>query len=221
MIALTGPVHDIASAKDLISAGQLVPLKIKGVQLNYPEDICKAFKKVEYADEIGWITTNPKRNNFIAKLAVKSKGTTLVLFRFIEQGQKLYDKIKELSPPDYPIYLIDGSVSKEDRESIRLAANSEQAIIVASFGTSAAGINLPAIENIIDAHPVKSKLTFLQSIGRGLRLKEGKTHCNLFTIGDNMTYKKKPNTTFTHFGERLRLLTEEGYTFDIVMIDFK
>ena len=221
MIALTGPVHDIASAKDLISAGQLVPLKIKGIQLNYPEDICKAFKKVEYADEIGWITNNPKRNNFIAKLAVKTKGTTLVLFRFIEQGQKIYEKIKELSPPDHPVYLVDGSVSKEDRESIRLAANAEVATLVFSFGTSAAGINLPAIENIIDAHPTKSKLTFLQAIGRGLRLKEGKTHCNLFTIGDNMTYKKKPNTTFTHFGERLRLLTEEGYQFDIVHVDFK
>jgi superfamily II DNA or RNA helicase len=221
MMALTGPVHEIASAKDLIAAGQLVPLKIKGVQLNYPEEICKAFKKVEYEDEIGWITTNPKRNNFIAKLAVKSKGTTLVLFRFIEQGKKLYEKIKELSTDGTPVYLIDGSVSKEERESIRLAANSENAILIFSYGTSSTGLNLPAIENIIVAHPVKSKLTYLQSIGRGLRLKEGKTHCNLYDISDNMTYKKKPNTTFTHFGERLRLLTEEGYQFDIVMVDFK
>lgn len=221
MTALTGPVHEIASAKDLIAAGQLVPMKIKGVQLNYSEEVCKAFKKVEYEDEIGWITTNPRRNNFIAKLAAKSKGTTLVLFRFIEQGKKLYEKIKEISPQDTPVYLIDGSVSKEDRESIRIAANSENAIIVASYGTSSAGINLPAIENIIVAHPVKSSVTYLQSIGRGLRLKEGKTHCNLYDIGDNMTYKKKPNTTFTHFGHRLEILLNEGYKFDIVMVDFK
>ena len=31
---------------------------------------------------------------------------------------------------------------------------------------------------------MKSKISFLQSIGRGIRLKSGKTHCNLFTIGD-------------------------------------
>jgi superfamily II DNA or RNA helicase len=220
MISLTGPVYEIASAKDLIAAGQLVPMRIKGIQLNYSDEVCKAFKKVDYDEEIGWITNNPRRNNFVSKLAVKCQGTTLILFRFIEQGQKLYEKIKELSP-ETPVYLIDGSVSKEDREAIRLAANSEDAKIIASYGTTSAGINLPAIANIIDAHPVKSKITFLQSIGRGLRLKEGKTHCNLFTIGDNMTYKRKPNTSFQHFGERLKLLTEEGYQFDIVMVDFK
>ena len=31
MIGLTGPVHEIASAKDLIDAGQLVPMKIKAL----------------------------------------------------------------------------------------------------------------------------------------------------------------------------------------------
>jgi len=220
MQGLTGPVIDIASAKDLIANGQLVPLKIKGVQLNYGPDVCLAFKKADYDEEIGWITTNERRNKFVSKLAARCKGTTLVLFRFRHQGEAIYDMVKALLPEGSPVYLIDGTVSKEDRESIRQAANAESAHIIASYGTTSAGVNLPAIENIIDAHPVKSKITFLQSIGRGLRLKEGKTHCNLYTIGDNMTYKRKPNTTFTHFTERLRLLTEEGHEFEIVNVDF-
>ena len=87
-------------------------------------------------------------------------------------------------------------------------------------GVFSTGINLPAIENIIISHPVKSKLTYLQAIGRGLRLKEGKTHCNLYDIGDNIAYKSHVNHTFKHFGERLKLLTAEGYDFDVVNLPF-
>jgi superfamily II DNA or RNA helicase len=221
MIALTGPVHDISSAKSLIEAGQLVPMKIKAVILNYPDEIKKAFTKVEYADEIGWITTNEKRNNFIRNLAARCKGTTLILFRFQEHGQTLYDKIKEAVGDLREVHLIDGNVSKDDREEIRLSSNNTDAIVIASYGTTSAGVNLPAIENIIIAHPVKSKITLLQSIGRGLRLKAGKTHCNLYDIGDNISWKSHVNHTFKHFGERLKLMTAEGYVFDIVNMDFK
>jgi superfamily II DNA or RNA helicase len=221
MNALTGPVHTIALAKDLIAAKQLVPLRIKAISLNYPLDICKGMKGVDYDQEIKWITQNPKRNNFIKKLALSCKGSTLILFRFIEQGQILYDTIKAAVGDTRDVFFIDGSISKEDRERIRLAANLSDAILIFSYATSSTGLNLPAISNIIDGHPVRSKLTFLQSIGRGLRLKEGKTHCNLFTIGDNMTYKAKTNTSYKHFGERLKMLLEEGYDFDMVNVEFK
>jgi len=93
-------------------------------------------------------------------------------------------------------------------------------MIICSMGTMSAGVNIPAVENIVNGHPVKSKITFLQSIGRGLRLKEGKTHCNLFDIGDSLAYKTKVNTTFKHFGERLNLLISEGHTFKRVTVQF-
>lgn len=221
MKGLTGPVYDIASAKDLISAGQLVPMKIKAIVLNYPQETCRAFTKIEYADEIGWITTNERRNNFIKNLAVKCVGTTLILFRLVAHGKELRDKIKKVVGDSREVFFIDGGVDKEERETIRLTSNNVDAIIIASYGTTSAGINLPAIENIIIAHPVKSKITLLQSIGRGLRLKEGKTHCNLYDIGDNLSWKSKTNHTFRHFGERLKLMTAEGYNFDIVNMDFK
>jgi superfamily II DNA or RNA helicase len=220
MNALTGPVYEIALAKDLIAAGQLVPLKVKAIQLNYSDEICAAFKKQPYDAELDWIVKNPRRNNFIAKLAKQCKGTTLVMFRFTEQGRYVYDKIKELVGDTRPVYFIDGGVSKEDRESARLAANQDDVIVVASAGTTKAGVNIPGIENIIDGHPWKSKITFLQAESSTNSLKKGKAHCNLFTIGDNMTYKKKPNITFTHFGVRMQLLAEEGHQFEIVPVNF-
>ena len=220
MESITGPVFEIATAKDLIAAKQLVPLKVKGISLNYPKDICKQFTKVEYEDEIKWVTTNPKRNNFLTKLAISCKGTTLVLFRFVEHGKLLYNKIKEAVGDTREVYYVDGEVGKDDREKFRLASSMSDAILVFSYATSSAGINMPALENIIIAHPIKSRITYLQSIGRGLRLKEGKEFCTLYDIGDNLSHKSKVNTTYSHFGHRLETLAKEGYEFTITNVEF-
>ena len=82
------------------------------------------------------------------------------------------------------------------------------------------GINLPAIENLIFAHPTKSSITVIQSIGRGLRLKEGKSKCTLFDLADKFTFGKNVNTTYRHLGERLSTYTNQGFTFKIINVDF-
>jgi superfamily II DNA or RNA helicase len=220
IIGLTGPVAEIAPTAKLIENGQLVPLDIKCIILKYSEDIRRAMKKVDYETEIKYIVISEKRNNFITKLAISCTGVTLVLYRFVElQGLVLYNKIKELT--DRPVHFINGDVTGNDREEIRIAANlSNNDIIVASQGTFAVGINLPSIENIIFAHPTKSKITNLQSIGRGLRLKEGKTSCMLFDIADDFSVGRSVNTTMNHFGERLKMYTNAGFQFKITTIPF-
>jgi len=221
MIGLTGPVYDIALTADLIKNKQLVPLTIKALVLDYPADICKAMKKVDYDSEIKYIVTNDKRNEFIAKLATLCKGTTLVLYRFVDlQGQLIYNKILAKAK-DRPVYFIDGAVKGSEREMMRLSANTDDnVIIVASVGTTATGVNIPSIENIIFAHPTKSRFTGMQSIGRGLRLKEGKDKCTLYDISDNFTSGKKVNTTMRHLGERLKMYTQAGFTFTMTHIPF-
>ena len=222
MQGLTGPVYDIASTKKLIENKQLVPLEIKALVLDYDDTVCKAISKSDYDDEIKFIASNSRRNNFIANLAVSCKGTTLVLYRFVDiQGKPLYNKISDKLGSSRPVHFINGDVKGDVREEMRLSANETDSIIVASYGVFAAGVNLPAIENIIFAHPFKSKITGLQSIGRGLRLKEGKTKCTLFDIADNMGYKKTINNTYRHFGDRLKMYTVAGFTFTITHIPFK
>lgn len=220
MIGLTGPVVHVINAAELIARGRAVPLKVKALQLNYSQEWCAAMKKADYDQEISWLALNPKRNNFIAKLASKLKGTTLVMFNYSDHGKTIYEKIQALVGGTRPIYIIDGSVKKEKREEIRLLAGLEDCIIVASLKTMAAGVNMPAIENIIYCHPTKGKIQYVQTLGRGIRLKKGKTHCNLYDIGDNLTHKRKPNNTFKHFGIRMETLAQEGHEFETVMVDF-
>ena len=220
MQGLTGPVYDIASTKKLIENKQLVPLEIKSLVLDYNMPACKAFSGSEYDDEIKFIASNIKRNNLISKLAISTTGTTLVMYRFVDiQGKPLYEKILSAAG-DRPVHFINGDVKGADREEIRHTSNKTDSIIVASYGVFSAGVNLPAIENIIFAHPFKSKITGLQSIGRGLRLKEGKLKCTLYDIADNLVYKKKVNNTYRHFGERLKMYTQSGFTFSISHLDF-
>lgn len=220
MQGLTGPIYDIASTKKLIDNGQLVPLDIKALVLDYNATVCKAMSKVEYDDEIKFIASNLRRNSLISKLAVNAKGTTLVLYRFVDiQGKPLYNKISQLAG-ERPVHFINGNVKGQVREEIRSTSNQTDSIIVASFAVFAAGVNLPAIENIIFAHPFKSKITGLQSIGRGLRLKEGKVKCVLYDIADNMGHRKNINNTYRHFGERLKMYTQAGFSFNITHLDF-
>lgn len=219
MKGLTGDVVEIVSAKELIDAGRAVPLKIKAIQLNYDEATCKAMSKVDYDGELEWLLSNPNRNRFLSKLAVSTKGTTLVLFEEEDHGKALYDLIKSLEKTRH-VFFINGKVKGKKREEIRLLANEEDAIIVCSLGTTSTGINLPSIENIIYGHPTKGAIRYLQTIGRGIRLKAGKLFCRFYDIGDNLTYKKKQNNTFRHFGIRMEHLSSEGHEFEIVMVPF-
>jgi superfamily II DNA or RNA helicase len=220
MKGIAGDVHEIATTSTLIENKQLVPLTIKAIILNHPDHVALAMKKVDYETEIKYIVNIENRNKFVAKLATQCKGTTLVLFRFIDQGTKLYDLISEKAT-DRNVHYIDGGVTGKDRELIRKNANTADDIIVASYSVFSTGVNLPAIENIIFAHPAKSAITIVQSIGRGLRLKDGKDKCTLYDISDNMTYKKKANISYRHLGDRLGTYTKNGFTYTIVNVDFK
>ncbi len=93
-------------------------------------------------------------------------------------------------------------------------------IIVASYGTMSTGVSIPSIDNIIFASPSKSMIRVLQSIGRGLRLNEGKTICNLYDISDNLsTSKSHRNHTLNHFDERIKIYSKEKFNFKLYPVD--
>lgn len=216
-----GPAYRVITTKELMDAGQVVGLKIKCLMLDYDDETKKLLKGADYQKELDFIVSNERRNNFIINLAKVSKGNTLILFNFIEkQGKPLLQLAKDKCA-GRPIFYIAGEVKVEERERIRKVLNEhDDAIIICSYQTTSTGVNIPSIENVIFASPSKSKIRNLQSIGRGLRLREGKTHCNLFDIADNFTIKSKMNTTMRHFKERIETYQEEKFEFKIKQIKF-
>jgi superfamily II DNA or RNA helicase len=216
-----GPVHKVTTTRALMDSGRLSNLNITCVILKYSDEIRKAQKNMTYQDEMDFIVSNEARNKFIRNLAVKSEGNTLVLFQYVEKhGKVLYEAIKNKAHDKRKIFFVYGGTETSDRESIRHITEGESdAIIIASFGTFSTGINIPSIENVIFASPSKSKIRNLQSIGRGLRLKEGKTHCNLYDLADDLHWKSWKNHTLNHAAERYKTYAEEQFEIKLVEVD--
>lgn len=220
---LFGPVYQVTTTKKLMDEGSVVNLKIKQLILKYDEETCKMFKGTEYTKELDWLVTNPIRNKFIRNLAISTTGNTLVLFNYVQKhGKVIYEDIKNKVHQDRPVFYIHGGVDTKDREEIRnVCSKYDNAIIVASYATMSTGTNMPSIENIIFAHPSKSKIRNLQSIGRGLRLNDGKNECRLFDLVDDLHWKSWKNTTLTHGIERYKIYTIEQFKIKIIEVELK
>jgi superfamily II DNA or RNA helicase len=224
LIGLMGPIYKVITTKQLMDAGQVTTLKIKALMLQHPEELRKQLKGMKYSEEIAYLVGCQERNKFIVNLAKACSGNTLILFNFVERhGAVLNDMISQkLDGSGRSIYFVHGGTDVEDREKIRLTVEKEDdAVIIATSSLFSTGINMPSIANIIFAVPTKSTIRIRQSIGRGLRLKDGKTHCNLFDIVDDLSCKSYINTTMQHFQERVKVYDSEQFEWELVKVPLK
>ena len=212
-----GGVKKVITTKELIDENTLAQFKINALVLTYPPEECKLVKDMSYQEEIDYIVSHSKRNEFIVNLTKHLKGNTLVLFQFVEKhGSILYDMIDDDTRKVFFVY---GGTDTQTREDIREITEKEKdAIIVASYGTFSTGINIRHLHNIVFASPSKSRIRTLQSIGRGLRRGESKDSAVLFDIADNFTHGSKSNFTLNHFMERINIYNEEEFEYEIERI---
>ena len=225
---LFGDIHQVTTTKKLQEEGKLSEMKIYFVTIKHKKESVQKFYKTygqeiqtsegkktvippTYADEVEFLTTNPKREAFIRNIALTFKGVVLVLFNRIEQGKDLYELIKEKSK-DREVFYIAGEVDADSREKIRnTIKNGNGAILVASVGTCSTGINIPGIETVILC-PSKSRIRNLQSIGRGLRIKEGKSGCTVVDIADDFSsYRRHKSYSIKHAAIRYALYMEQKF----------
>ena len=211
--------NEVTTTSKLVKEKHLSNLRIKCLVLNHPKE---HRSRRTYQEEMEYLSTNRQRNLFISRLAASLEGNTLILAQYIEkQLVPLCLMIKEKCE-NRPIHLIYGATPTEDREKTReLVEKENDAIIVASYGVYSMGINIKRLHNIIFASPYKSQIKVLQSIGRGLRLAEDKTECNLFDIADDMSYNKNRNFTLKHLEERVKIYSKQEFDYEIVPVKLK
>lgn len=206
-------VFETISTDELIKRGQVTNLKIKSILLKYPDSIKKLFPKVKYPDEMKYLIENKQRNKFIVNLANNLTGNTLILFNFIEHGKTL---LKLLEGREN-VHFITGDNSVEEREHVRqIAESTDDCLIVATYGVFSTGINIRNLHNCIIASPTKSRIRLFQSLGRILRLSNGKTVCTLYDIGDDLSWKSNRNHTLKHFMERIKYYAEAKLKYKII-----
>jgi len=211
---LFGPKYKAVSTKDLMDQGYVSKLKIKCIVLKYNESTSHAVKGKTYQEEIDFLINCDARNKFIRNLSLSLKGNKLVFFRIVDHGKTLHDLITRST--DHNVFYIDGSISGDTRESIRKAIEEEEnAILLASLGTTSTGVSINRLHHMIAASPSKSKIKVLQSIGRMLRQHESKEHAVLYDIVDDLSYKSHQNFTLLHFIERTKIYDSEQFDYEI------
>jgi superfamily II DNA or RNA helicase len=218
---ILGPAIQFIQTKGLMNKGLLAKLGIDCIILKYTDEEKQFIKKQKYIDELKWIVTNEKRNEFIKELALRTKGNTLVLFNYVEDHGKPLAALLEAAGTDRKIYLIHGKTEAESREYIRKVIDRESnAILVASFGTTSTGINIVNLDNIIFASPTKSIIRLLQSIGRGLRVSEKKKTLKVYDIVDDLCWKSHKNHIYRHFEERVKIYKKEKFDYTVHSMSF-
>ena len=226
MMARFGKLKRVASTKELMDDGDLAQLEIDCIQLKYEEEDIKIVKHLDYQKEVDFLISHPKRNKIMAKIAANQPGNVLMLFNYIQKhGEILYKLLEPLAEKrGKKLYYIHGKTEVEDREKIRQILEKENnAILLASFGTLSTGVNIKNLHFVMFCHPYKAAIKTLQSIGRVLRLAEGKVKAKLIDFADDLSYTtkggvKKQNLILGHFLQRLKLYVQEKFKYKIIVL---
>lgn len=191
-----GPVLYKAHAHELQDENYLAKINIVKIEfehLDRPDHIVnptydlKEFPTRMYTDEYHHLEAHEKSIDFIAELAKKAKGNTMILFDHTTHGQAMYNAI------DGNKLFVDGSVSMDDREDVKAGLETENDLVLVAqstcFGT---GISINNIQNIIICSHSKKLTKIIQQVGRGLRkTKVGDEYVHLFDCSHNYRYSER------------------------------
>lgn len=230
-MGLFGDIFKPVSTSKLMEDGQVTDLKINSIFLRYPDEFTVKMKGKTYQDEIKVITKATRRNKWVTNLALKlskKDENVFLMFKNIEHGKSMFEMLKEAGHEK--VYYVSGEVDTETRNALKvMAENGKGIIVVASYGVFSTGISVKNLHHIIFAHPVKSKVIVLQTIGRVLRKHESKSTANVWDIVDDMGVKPKSanakkkyvhiNFALKHALERIQRYADEKFNYVIKQVE--
>lgn len=158
-----------------------VPAKINFIRTNYipNEDIFDINGVMIFTKLITSLAEDKERNSLLINLAKKLPNSTIILSDRVNQLKFLHENLPNSIE-------IDGSTNKKNREqAIEKVRNGEIKILLASYQLAKLGLDIPRLENLILATPVKDLTVVVQSIGRVQRPFENKKIANVYDIVDD------------------------------------
>lgn len=231
-----GETETLITTKELVDRNQVAKPNLNIIMFEHPEWARKKLRKIinkererkkqerknptgtAYREEQKWLLSCPARFKFIENLVMSRAKNTLVMFNRVETlGVPLHEGLKpRLEAANRPLYFIDGSTDGEEREDIRqVMEKQDNAVWLASVGTSSEGISVKRIYNMIMASSFKSPVKILQSIGRGIRMVDGKDTCEIFDLCDDLSVGAFVNSSLNHIEERIKIYKAEQFEYKI------
>ena len=222
---LFGEPRQIVTTMQLMDRNIVARLRITIVKLKYPEVLGRKFRNLDYYNQCKWLDELPERNDAVVRLASSQKEAGLVLYKKISHGEELFARLREANP-DRVVYLVhsghfqrNGEMYKSFEELKPMLEQEKDSILVANYQLVGTGVSVKNIHYVMFAAPVKSYITTIQSIGRGLRVSETKRSVELIDIVDDMSYKARVNViqnyAMRHFEERFRIYNENGFDYSM------
>lgn len=214
LTGLFGEVFAPITTRQMIDEGSASAISVNGFVLKYTDEDRQKVKATTYQEEIDFIINHEGRNKFITNLSTFFKDeNTIVLFNRVEHGKLLYKMIsKKLEGTGRKVYLIFGGTAKDHRTEAKKNLETEKgSVVIASYGVFATGVSINNLHNAIFAHPTKSKIISLQSLGRLLRKHVSKAKARMFDLVDDLCWKKRKNYAYGHGEERLKFYAAEEH----------
>jgi len=162
---------------------------------NFKPDYTAVSANQRYLLELDFIHNSNFRYNVVKRIVGNLKNNCLILVDHIVHGDRMYNELRDLEGKE--VYFIQGNVEVEDRREIqKLMEKQNNIVCVAISKIFSTGISIKNIHYIMFAAGGKSKIKTLQSIGRGLRIRENKDILTIIDLVDNLIYGKN------HFEKR-------------------
>lgn len=235
--AYLGPQVNNISASFLTENKYATPIQVKIVQMSYiGEEIREKLDSLREQKNSGefdgaklleverrLVIENRPRFLYIANFICKTTKNSLVLFHNVKDsyGRRIYDYIRE-NTADKEVFYVDGSTPPDLREDyIKRMEESNNKVLVASFGTFSTGISINNIHNVFFVESYKSEKIVRQSIGRGMRLCEGKEKVNIIDFVDDFSIRaRNKNYLLKHGEDRMKIYKQQGFPYKLYKVTF-
>jgi superfamily II DNA or RNA helicase len=227
-----GPLVMEISPKFLFDNKYATPVSIKVVKMDWVDsDIKKKLYELRrnkteiegseiFNVERKLVVSSDKRINYIVNFISRASKNSLVLFQSVGEGygKRMYDMLREIHA-DKEIYYVDGDTNPETRDFFRgKMEEGTNKIMVASFGTLSTGISMKNIHSIFLTESYKSEVLIKQSLGRGMRLYEGKEKVNIIDFVDDFSWEGSANYLMKHSNERIEIYKREKFEYKIYTV---
>ena len=180
-----------------------VPANINIIKTDYNISNKDVYNKnggtLVFSKLINDLSMDKERNNLILNILNKLKGYTIIISERVEQLHYLNSKIPSS-------VCIDGKTPKKQREQmVEEFKNGKHKVLLASYSLVAEGFDVPLLENLIMASPVKDERLVIQSIGRIQRPNDKKCVANVYDLVDNVSMLDR------FFTKRKSVYKKEGW----------
>lgn len=165
-----------------------VPARIHTLKTAYNVDNRDVFdrnSKIVFARLISDLCGDYDRNKLILNIIKSLKGYSIVISERVEQLHYLSDNTPNS-------ICIDGKTNKKLREKlIEEFREGKYKVLFASYSLVAEGLDVPMLENLVMASPVKDERLVVQSIGRCQRPYNNKKIANIYDLIDDVSLLDK------------------------------